>query len=77
MTTGPDAPFALARYRDGEAVRLGLVAGDRIRPLDPGALGAPALNAFLADPDWDRLGALVDTEGPWMPLADVTLTAPV
>ncbi|MGJ8501061.1 hypothetical protein, partial [Glaesserella parasuis] len=39
------------------------------------------LNAFLADPDWDRLEALAATEaetpGDWHPLSDVTLTAPV
>ena len=34
MTTDRlDAPFALARFRDGDAVALGLVAGDRIRRL--------------------------------------------
>lgn len=76
-TAGFDAPYALARYREGADVRLGLVAGDRIRPLDADDLGAPDLNAFLAAPDWDRLGALVESEGEWMPLADVALTAPV
>jgi 2,4-didehydro-3-deoxy-L-rhamnonate hydrolase len=77
MTTDPiDAPFALARFRDGDDAVLGLVAGDRIRPLGDD-LGAPGLNAFLAAPDWDRLGALATADGPWMPLADVTLTAPV
>ena len=44
----------------------------------PDDLGAPDLNAFLAAPDWDRLAALATSaEGGWMPLADVTLTAPV
>ncbi|WP_448719724.1 fumarylacetoacetate hydrolase family protein [Microbacterium natoriense] len=79
MTTtsaGLTAPFALARYRDGDAVRLGLVAGDRIRPLTAEELGASDLNAFLAASDWDRLGALVGT-GESLPLADVVLTAPV
>ncbi|MFK4835787.1 fumarylacetoacetate hydrolase family protein [Microbacterium sp. ZW T2_14] len=86
MTTtshGPTAPFALARYRQGDSVRLGLVAHDRIRPLAPEQLGAASLNDFLAAPDWDRLAALAEAasspepaEG-WMPLADVTLTAPV
>lgn len=71
------APFALARFRDGDAVRLGLVAGDRIRPLSAADLGAADLNAFLGRPDWDRLGALASADGPWMPLADVVLTAPV
>ena len=79
MTTtsaGLTAPFALARYRDGDAVRLGLVAGDRIRPLTAEELGASDLNAFLAASDWDRLAALVGT-GESLPLADVVLTAPV
>ncbi len=76
---GVIAPFALARYRDddGEA-RLGLVVADRIRALDADDLGAADLNAFLARPDWRRLRALAETEDDeWMPLADVTLTAPV
>lgn len=81
MTTtssGLTAPFALARYRDGDGVRLGLVAGDRIRPLEAADLGAPDLNAFLADADWDRLGALAGADDDaWMPLADVVLAAPV
>ncbi|GAA1466219.1 fumarylacetoacetate hydrolase family protein [Microbacterium thalassium] len=80
MTTshGPAAPFALARYREGAEVRLGLVAGDRIRPLDADALGAPTLNDFLAAPDWDRLAALAaEADDSWLPLAEVVLTAPV
>lgn len=77
-STGITAPFALARYRDGADARLGLVAGERIRPLDAEALGAADLNDFLATPDWERLAALATAdEGGWMPLADVTLTAPV
>ena len=80
MTTtshGPTAPFALARYRQGDSLRLGLVAHDRIRALAPEDLGAASLNDFLAEPAWDRLAALADQDGDWMPLADVTLTAPV
>ena len=78
-SVGPTVPFALARFRegDGESVSVGLVAGDRIRALSTDELGAADLNAFLAAPDWDRLAALVVAEGEWMPLADVTLTAPV
>lgn len=74
-----DNRFALARYRDGEEVVLGLVAGDRIRPVGEAELGAPDLNAFLAESfsGWERLAALVDQDGPWRPLAEVTLTAPV
>ncbi|UIN30983.1 fumarylacetoacetate hydrolase family protein [Microbacterium binotii] len=70
------APFALARFRDGDAVRVGLVAADRIRPLDDDELGG-GLNAFLADPDWDQLAAFADAPGAWRPVAEVTLTAPV
>jgi len=80
MTSHPqlDNRFALARYRDGTAVRLGLVAGDRIRPVGPDELGAPDLNAFLADVDgWGRLAGLVDRDGPWRALDSVALTAPV
>lgn len=81
MTTSQNlsAPYALARYRDGDAVHLGLVSGDRIRPVGPEQLGAPDLNAFLAHApaSWARLASVADDDGPWMPLADVTLTAPV
>jgi len=76
-TAPPTTPFALARYREGDAVHLGLVAGDRIRPLGDADLGAPGLNAFLAAPDWDRLAGLAQAEGPWRPLGEVVLTAPV
>lgn len=71
------APFALARYRQGGDVVLGLVAGDRIRPLEAADLGAADLNAFLAAPDWDRLAGLAQAEGPWSSLDDATLVAPV
>ena len=78
MTTDRlDAPFALARFHDGDAVALGLVAGERVRRLSADELGAAGLNAFLAAPDWDRLAGLASSEGEWTPLADVTLTAPV
>ncbi|MDR7183830.1 2-keto-4-pentenoate hydratase/2-oxohepta-3-ene-1,7-dioic acid hydratase in catechol pathway [Microbacterium trichothecenolyticum] len=80
MTTssrGLTAPFALARFRDGDSVRLGLVAGDRIRAVSDDELGAAGLNAFLAHPDWDRLRALASHDRGWMSLADVVLTAPV
>lgn len=82
---GPDAPFAIARYRANADAhpglpahpQLGLVVGDRIRPLTDADLGAVGLNEFLASPDWDRLAALARTDGPWTTLADVELTAPV
>lgn len=80
MTTtsaGLTAPYALARYRTGDRTQLGLVAGERIRPLSSDELGAADLNAFLGAPEWDRLAALAAADGAWMPLAEVTLTAPV
>ncbi|MFB7893737.1 fumarylacetoacetate hydrolase family protein [Microbacterium sp. NPDC056044] len=76
-TAGLDAPYALARYREGAGARVGLVADGRIRPLGPDELGAPDLNAFLSAPDWERLGALKEADGGWMPLAEVILIAPV
>jgi len=69
--------FALARYRDGDGVRLGLVRGERIRPLDATSLGAASLNDFLAAPDWDRLAALPVDGADSLALSDVVLTAPV
>ncbi|MEO8261663.1 MAG: fumarylacetoacetate hydrolase family protein [Pseudolysinimonas sp.] len=77
MTQQAAPEFALARFRDGDAVRLGLVSRGRIRALAPDELGAPDLNAFLGSPDWARLEALAETDGGWRELADVTLTAPV
>jgi 2-keto-4-pentenoate hydratase/2-oxohepta-3-ene-1,7-dioic acid hydratase in catechol pathway len=77
MTTGIDAPYALARFRDGQDTSLGVVAGDRIRRVSPSELGAADLNGFLAAGDWSRVAALAASEDGWMPLAEVTLTAPV
>lgn len=71
------APFALARYRHDGDIVVGLVAGDRIRPLGEAELAAADLNGFLAAPDWDRLAALAAADGPWTSLDDVTLVAPV
>lgn len=71
------APFAFARYREGNSVRLGLVAGERIRPVGPTELGVAGLNDFLGSPDWDRLEEMAAADGPWLPLDSVTLTAPV
>lgn len=76
-TQGLTAPFALARFRDGDSVALGVVVADRVRAVSADELGAVDLNAFLAVPDWDRVAALAEREDGWMPLADVTLTAPV
>lgn len=77
MPTTTPAPFALVRFRDGGAIRLGLAAGERVRALSPDELGAPTLNDFLAAPDWDRLASLAGDDGQWHPLAGVALTAPV
>src|SRR6478735_11506572 len=78
MSLDPKTPFALARYREGAEVRAGLVVGDRIRGLDAEVFGAGGLNGFLGAPDWDRVAALAhDVDAQWMPLAEVTLTAPV
>lgn len=77
-SSGLTAPFALARYRDGDDVCVGLVAGGRIRPLSEQDLGVRTLNAFLDSPDWDRLASLADTAvSGWIDLAEVTLTSPV
>jgi 2-keto-4-pentenoate hydratase/2-oxohepta-3-ene-1,7-dioic acid hydratase in catechol pathway len=80
-STGLAAPFALARFRTaGAAPALGLVVGDRIRPLTRADLGAASLNDFLAEgPDaWGRL-APVSTrdDDSWLPLGSVTLGAPL
>ena len=63
-SAGLAAPFALIRFRadDGQAPRLGLVAGDRVREIGPEELGAPDLNAFLAEApaSWERLRPLAE-----------------
>ena len=84
MTSSSDglaAPFALVRYHAaGAEPALGLVAGERVRPIGPDELGAPDLNTFLAEAPaaWERLAAVAerDDDG-WLSLSDVTLTAPV
>lgn len=76
-TAGLEAPFALARFDDGGRPALAVVAGERIRAISPAELGADGLNAFLAAPDWDRIAALAEQDGPWHPLAGVSLLAPV
>jgi 2-keto-4-pentenoate hydratase/2-oxohepta-3-ene-1,7-dioic acid hydratase in catechol pathway len=84
VTTSSDgltAPFALVRYRAaGAEPALGLVAGERVRPIGPDELAAPDLYAFLAEAPlaWDRLAAVAERDDDaWLPLAEVTLTAPV
>ncbi|MCW3492595.1 fumarylacetoacetate hydrolase family protein [Microbacterium sp. SSM24] len=77
-STPPPVPFALARFRDGDVARLGLVVGDRVRAVDDADLGAGGLNEFLAAPDWQRLSTLAEsTAGRWLALSEVTLIAPV
>ncbi|MGY4857327.1 fumarylacetoacetate hydrolase family protein [Cryobacterium sp. AP23] len=69
--------FALARFRVGTSIRPGLVRDGRVRELTAADLGAKDLNEFLAAPDWSRLDTLAESDGPWMPVQDVTLVAPV
>jgi 2-keto-4-pentenoate hydratase/2-oxohepta-3-ene-1,7-dioic acid hydratase in catechol pathway len=76
-SAGLEAPYALARFDDGGRPALAVVAGERIRAISPAELGADDLNAFLADPAWDRIAALAEQDGPWRPLDEVTLLAPV
>ena len=90
MTTssGPTVPFALARFASDSGTVLGLVVGDRIRPLSSLELEAASLNEFLAagDTAWDRLeplaaeaaaGVIDPADATWRPLDAVTLLAPV
>jgi 2-keto-4-pentenoate hydratase/2-oxohepta-3-ene-1,7-dioic acid hydratase in catechol pathway len=78
---GLTASFALVRYRAGDAEPvLGLVAGERVRPIGTDELGAADLNVFLAEApaSWDRLTAVAEKDDDtWIPLADVKLTSPV
>ena len=80
-STGLTAPFAIARYfADDTKPTLGLVVGNRIRRLLDTDIGAENLNAFLAEGPtaWERLAPLAQRDGEaWMPLASVTLAAPV
>lgn len=75
------APYAFARFWDNENPQIGLVAQNEIRPISANELGAPCLNAFLSNPDWDRIAELAESEhstmNGWRPLEEVTLTAPV
>lgn len=74
---GPSAPYALARYRAGDTAQLGVVSGQRIRPISADELGAADLNALLGADGWARIAELATREDGWMPLDSVTLTAPV
>jgi 2-keto-4-pentenoate hydratase/2-oxohepta-3-ene-1,7-dioic acid hydratase in catechol pathway len=74
----PPASYALARFHDGDVVRLGVVAGDRIRAITSEDLGAPSVNDFLAAPDWARVARLAkDSAATWRAVEDVVLAAPV
>ncbi|MCA0216271.1 MAG: fumarylacetoacetate hydrolase family protein [Actinobacteria bacterium] len=74
---GLSAPYALARYRAGDSVQLGVVSGQRIRPISADELGAADLNALLGADGWARIAELAEREDGWVPLDSVTLTAPV
>jgi 2-keto-4-pentenoate hydratase/2-oxohepta-3-ene-1,7-dioic acid hydratase in catechol pathway len=74
---GLSAPYALARYRAGDTVALGVVSGQRIRPISADELGAADLNALLGADGWARIADLAQREDGWVPLDTVTLTAPV
>ena len=81
-STSPAGRFAIARFRTDEATQpeLGLVVGDRIRRLGADELGTADLNAFLAETPgaWDRIAGVAERDDEaWLPVADVTLTAPV
>jgi len=76
VDSGLTAPYALARYRAGGGVALGVVVGERIRPLSVDELGGD-LNTVLGSDGWARVAELAGSSDGWMPLADVTLTAPV
>ena len=83
MTSSSDgltAPFALVRFRTGDAEPvLGLVADGRVREIGVHELGAADLNAFLAETpaSWDRLRTVAKADAAWHQLTEVTLTAPV
>jgi 2-keto-4-pentenoate hydratase/2-oxohepta-3-ene-1,7-dioic acid hydratase in catechol pathway len=69
----------LARYHDGEGVKLGVVEGDRIKPLTALADRYPTMLSLIAGGD-EALAAARDaaasaTES--IPLADVKLLAPI
>jgi 2,4-didehydro-3-deoxy-L-rhamnonate hydrolase len=74
---GLSAPYALARYRAGDTVALGVVSGQRIRPISADELGAADLNALLGADGWARIADLAARDDGWMPLDSVTITAPV
>ncbi|MGO1411651.1 fumarylacetoacetate hydrolase family protein [Microbacterium sp.] len=76
--TGPGVPYALARFRRGHGdPGIGVVVGDRIRPLSGKELGAGSLNAFLAGGDWARIAAAAAASDGWRDLREVTIVAPV
>ena len=74
--SGLTAPFALARFHQGDSIALGIVVGENIRPVAPEEIGG-GLNDVLGSGDWSRVGELANAADGWLPLAEVTLTAPV
>lgn len=82
MTTpssGLRAPYALARFHVDDTVRLGVVAGGRIRALGPDELGTTDLNAFLeqAPESWERLAVAAAQADGWVDVDSVRFAAPV
>lgn len=79
MSTASVPLFGLARYRENGSIRLGIVAGDQIRPVSRDELGAADLNDFLATAPagWQRLEQLAEDGAPRLSLDDVDLAAPV
>lgn len=77
--TGLEAPYALARVRRDGGIGLAIVRGDELREVTPAQLGGDDLNAAIATGPamWQRVAALAAETTGWMPVADVTLTAPV
>jgi 2,4-diketo-3-deoxy-L-fuconate hydrolase len=77
--TGLEAPYALARFRRDGGIGLAIVRGDELREVTPQQLGGDDLNAAIATGAamWQRVAALAAEESGWMPVAGVTLTAPV
>jgi len=69
----------LVRFDDAGTARLGVVAGEAVRPLDAIAARYPTMLSLIAGGD-DALAAvreLVASEGPSFPLAGLALLAPI
>ncbi len=72
------APYALARFKTDDGAGLGVVVGDRIRPVTAAELGGELNDLLAAGPSgWQRVAELARASDGWLALGDVTLTAPV